>query len=455
MRRASPGPRAGMPTCTGVRRLLAAAAVALASVSAAAAQEAPLTLERLEAMALANNPTLGQARTQVEASRGRARAAGAFPNPIVGYSAEEMSFGPVIQGGEHGVFVEQTIPLGGKLGLARQVFVRETSEAESLAEIQRQRILTTVRRLYYEALAAERRVAVQERLAGLVGEASTVTRQLYNVGAADHPDVLETDVEGRRALLQLERARNRRFTIWRQLAAAVGEPGLRPQPMAGTIEEAIPELERDAALGAVLERSPQLAAARAAVERNRAALDLARRETFPDLFLRGGVNYNRELLETRGPASDRRRVGWEGTFEAGVSLPLFNRNQGGVSAALAEQSRAELEVRRLELALESRFSEVFEQYVTALRASETYRTEMLPRAEEAYRLYLARYREMAAAYPQVLIAQRSLLELTDEYLESLDGAWRAALTVQGLLVDGALEEPGRRGESPAIDENRR
>ena len=107
MRRASPGPRAGMPTCTGVRRLLAAAAVALASVSAAAAQEAPLTLERLEAMALANNPTLGQARTQVEASRGRARAAGAFPNPIVGYSAEEMSFGPVIQGGEHGIFVER------------------------------------------------------------------------------------------------------------------------------------------------------------------------------------------------------------------------------------------------------------------------------------------------------------------------------------------------------------
>ena len=98
---------------------------------------------------------------------------------------------------------------------------------------------------------------------------------------------------------------------------------------------------------------------------------------------------------------------------------------------------------------------MFEQYVTALQASEAYRTEMLPRAEEAYRLYLARYREMAAAYPQVLIAQRSLLELTDEYLESLDGAWRAALTVQGLLVDGALEEPGRRGESPAIDENRR
>jgi cobalt-zinc-cadmium efflux system outer membrane protein len=429
--------------------------LAYASLSAAPAQEAPLTLEQLEAMALANNPTLGQARADIEASRGRARDAGAFPNPIVGYSAEEMSFGPVIQGGEHGVFVEQTIPLGGKRGLARDVFLREASEAETLAELQQQRILTTVRTLYYEALAAERRVEVNERLAQLVGEATTVTRQLYNVGAADHPDVLETDVEGRRVLLQLERARNRRFAIWRRLAAAVGDPGLRPRPLAGTIEAAIPELERDAALRTVLERSPQLAAARATVERARAVLGQARRETFPDLFLRGGVNYNRELLETRGPANERRRVGWEGTLEAGVSLPLFNRNQGGISAARAEQSRAELEVRRIELALESRFSEVFEQYLTALRASETYRAEMLPRAEEAYRLYLARYREMAAAYPQVLIAQRSLLELTDEYLQTLDEAWRAALIVQGLLVEGALEEAARPGEAMAMDGGRR
>lgn len=433
-----------------MRLLAAAIALAIASASVRA-QDAPLTLERLEAMALANNPTLGQARAEVDASRGRAQQAGAFPNPIVGYSAEEVSFGPVIQGGEHGVFVEQTIPLGGKLALARQVSLRETSQAESFAEIQRQRVLTTVRTLYYEALTAERRVAVSERLAQLVGEATTVTRQLYNVGAADHPDVLETDVEGRRALLQLERARNRRFTIWRQLAAAVGDQALRPQPLAGTIETAIPELERDAALRAVLEGSPQLAAARAALERSRAVVSQSRRETFPDLFLRGGINYNRERLETRTPENDRRRVGWEGTFEAGVSLPLFNRNQGGVSAARAEQSRAELEVRRMELALESRFSQIFEEYLTALRASEAYRTEMLPSAEQAYRLYLARYREMAAAYPQVLIAQRSLLELTDEYLETLDDAWRAALAVQGLLVEGALEEPGRVREPNRVD----
>ena len=128
-------------------------------------------------------------------------------------------------------------------------------------------------------------------------------------------------------------------------------------------------------------------------------------------------------------------------------MPLFNRNSGGVAAARADETRAQAEVMRLELALQSRAASEFATYLTARRASEVYRTEILPRAEEAYRLYLARYREMAAAYPQVLVAQRTLFELSAEYLEQLDEAWQAALGLQGFLADDALEPPASAGES--------
>jgi cobalt-zinc-cadmium efflux system outer membrane protein len=37
--------------------------------------------------------------------------------------------------------------------------------------------------------------------------------------------------------------------------------------------------------------------------------------------------------------------------------------------------------------------------------------EMLPRAEQAYKLYQTNYHKMAAAYPQVLISQRTLFQL--------------------------------------------
>lgn len=418
-----------------------------AQVPSPAAAPPPLTLEQVERMALESNPTLRQAASGVDAARGRARQAGAWFNPTIGYAGEELKPGEVIRVGEHGVFYDQQIPLGGKLRLSRQVFEREADQAQLFVDLQRERVLAAVRTLFYEILTTERRVDVLDRLSQLASEAVGISRQLYNVGAADRPDVLESEIESDRIQLELTAARNRRFSLWRRLAATVGDRSLGPRPLAG-VADAVPEIARDAALADVLDRSPQVRAARAEVERNRAIVTRARREPFPDLFVRAAVAYNRELLE-RGPGGTAKPIGWElGTLEAGISVPLFNRNTGAVAAARADQARAEAELGRLELATEARLASVFDDYLTALRATEVYRDRVLPRAEESYRLYLTRYREMAAAYPQVLVAQRTLFQMTDEYFQNLEGAWRAALRIRGFLLDeNGLGTPFRIGEA--------
>ena len=276
---------------------------------------------------------------------------------------------------------------------------------------------------------------MQERLAALASEAVGVTAQLFNVGAADRPDFLASEVAARRAQLDLNAAKNRAYAVRQQLAAMVGRADVATRPFAGSIDHAFPALERDAALRAVVEQSPQMRAARAELVRAQAMTAQARRETYPDLFLRGGAAHNRERGEDTG-----RAIGWEGQLEAGISVPLFSRNKGGIAAAPADETAAQSDLRRLELALQSRAASEFATYLTALRASEAYRTEILPRAEEAYTLYLARYREMGAAYPQVLVAQRTFFELSAEYLESLNDAWRSALRIQGYLAGEGLEE---------------
>lgn len=399
-----------------------------------------ITLEQLEQLALQNNPTGSAAAAAIDAARGRTRQAGAFPNPVVGYSGEEIKTGHLDRRGEHGFFVDQTIPLGGKLRLSQNVFERTIQQAEAVRDLQRLRILTSVRQAYYSVLATERRIEVQERLAALASEAVGVTAQLFNVGAADRPDYLEIEIESRRSQLRLNRSRNERFALRAQLAALTGVRDVADRPLAGSIDAAIPNLEREQVLRTLLEQSPELRAARADLERTRAVATLARRETFPDLFVRGGSAYNRERGEDTG-----RPIGWEGTLEAGVSVPLFNRNAGGIAAARADVTRAQAEVTRLELSLQSRGASRFADYLTALRAAESYRSEILPRAEEAYRLYLSRYREMAAAYPQVLVAQRTFFEVSTEYLESLNEAWRAALQLQGLLAGDGLDAPAAAG----------
>ena len=393
-----------------------------------------LTLAELEQRALLRNPTMAQAAAEVDAARGRAKQAGLLPNPTIGYSGDEISRGPVIRGGEHGLFVEQTIPLGGKLGLSRRIFERQTMQAEVLVDAQRARILTDVRMLYYTALAAQRRVDVRERLAGIAAEAVGVSRQLYNTGAADQPDVLASEIEARQTQLMLEAAQNDRYRVWRRLASVVGDIGLMPQPLDGSIDGTLPELDRDAVLREVLTQSPEIKATRLAVEQAQASLTRARREPAPDLVVRGGPRYNRELLEANGQP-----VGWEAAVDVGLVVPLFNRNQGAIATAGAELGRAQQEVSRLELELRSRVADAFDQYLTALRSAEAYRTDVLPRAEQSYQLYLARYRQGAAAYPQVLIAQRTLFQATDQYIDAAANAWTSALALQGWLLTGGLD----------------
>lgn len=422
-----------------VRGLVMAAAVVAAwqpayAQAPAVASAPPITLAELERLALDNNPTTRAAQAARDAAAARARQAGMWPNPIVGYSGEEITRRAVDPRGEHGFFVEQTFLLGGKLRLSREVFERAVEQAEARIDLQRQRIVTSVRSLYYEVLTAERRVELYDRLAALGAEAVGVTAQLFNVGAADRPDFLEMEIEARRVQLELNAARNDAYALRQRLAAVVGSPEVAGRPLAGAIDQAIPELEHEATMRALVDGSPQIRAARAEMARAQAVTARARRDTYPNLFLRGGALYNRERGETT-----RQPIGWEGQIEGGISIPLFNRNQGGVAAARADETRVEADLRRLELSLQAQGAVEFARYLTALRSAESYRAEILPRAEQAYTLYLARYRELAAAYPQVLVAQRTLFDMSVRYLTSVEDAWRSALRLQGMLPGDALQ----------------
>ena len=127
-----------------------------------------------------------------------------------------------------------------------------------------------------------------------------MTAQLFNVGAADRPDYLEIEIESRRLQLQLNRSRNERFALRAQLAALTGVSDVADRPLAGSIDVAIPNLEREQIVRTLLQQSPELRAARADLERARAVTARARRQTFPDLFLRGGSDYKVRLSAAIG-----------------------------------------------------------------------------------------------------------------------------------------------------------
>jgi outer membrane protein, heavy metal efflux system len=394
-----------------------------------------LRLEDLVQMALANNPTMGQVRANMQVAAGLVRQAGLYPNPTVGYYADEIRGGSY-GGGEQGGFVSQTIVLGGKLGAARRVARSEANIVETSSEVQRLRISNNVRTLFYEVLAAQRMVEVRQNLVRLAGDAVETSRQLGNVGQADRPDILQAEVEQQQATVGLRVAERNLQASWRVLAAVVGKPDLPVTGLEGDLES-IPELDYQESVASALRESPAVKLAQQEVERAEASLVQARKAPIPDLQVTGIVMQSYEALPESG-----RPTGLMGGAQIGVQLPVFNRNQGNIAAAKGEIESAREELARVKLELERNLACLFRDYESARVTAQQYRGEMLPRAEEAYKLYRTNYQRMAGAYPQVLISQRTLFQLEADYIQALDNTWQSALLIRGFGLTDGLAEPG-------------
>jgi cobalt-zinc-cadmium efflux system outer membrane protein len=403
-----------------------------APVEAAAA--APTTLADLEQMALRGNPTLAQAAANVEASRGRALQSGLYPNPTVGYLGDRINAGGTA-GEMQGLFIDQTVVTAGKLRLNRAKFGQEVSQMEARALAQQYRVLNGVRTRYYQLLAMQRLLDVRADLLKVAENAVTTTEQLQNVGAANKPDVLEARIEARQERVALENARALYEAAWKQLAAFVGEPCLPRGRLEGDLEApgAVPDY--DAALTHLLEASPELQAARAEVGRDQFSLKREQVEPIPNLQVQVSNGYD---FETRNEVT---------SVQVGVRLPLFDHNQGNIHAAQAQLARSQAEVCRVELSLRQRMARAHARYRTALVLVEAYRDRSLPDAKQAYDLYLDSFRKRAAAWPQVLVAQRTYFQLSVEYVQALEQLRESETAILGLLlVDGLDAPPGPNGE---------
>ena len=99
--------------------------------------------------------TTGSLSTVAKA-RGLRRQVGLYPNPVDGYSAEEI--GDEGQAGLQGAFLSQTIVTGDKLDLNRNVVDWEVQSLLWELDAQRLRVRNGVRAQFYRTLAARRRL---------------------------------------------------------------------------------------------------------------------------------------------------------------------------------------------------------------------------------------------------------------------------------------------------------
>jgi outer membrane protein, heavy metal efflux system len=405
-----------------------------------AAQGALVNLEQVENIARQSNPTLRQAEAEIRAAKARQQQAGLYPNPTVGYTGDEIRGGSV-GGGKEGFFVQQTFVTAGKLGLSRAVFGKEAKLASLEADEQRIRVESAVRMAFLRVLAAQEMLDARRDMAKIAQDNADTQRRLLNAGQADETEVLDAEVEVQRMRMGTRMQENTLREEWRSLTSVIGQPDMPMATVSGDLEHGWPELNEEEAVEAITKESPAVRIAEAASDHAQSLLARSRREPIPDVQVRGGMEYNNELLD-RLPFAK----GWEGIAEVSVPIPIFNRSQGDVAAARANVDRAELEKRRIALTLRDRAAAAVDQYANARLMAVEFRDEILPRAKKAYGLMSEKYGLMLASYPRVLESQRRLYELQIEYIAALEGVWTNGIALQGFLLTDGLESPARPGE---------
>jgi outer membrane protein TolC len=266
------------------------------SISAFAAQPEfrSQSLKQLAAEALRRNPEILAAQKRYEAARQRPDAASSLPDPMfsAGYSSAGRPWLGAGIGTEPtanvGFMVSQEFPFPGKRKLRGDIAQKEAQgEFEQYQSVELS-VLARLRKAWHELHHAYAMIEVLERNRELQKRFLAVTESRYSIGKAMQPDLFRiqtqlTLLETKIVRMEQEK-RSREAQINSLLLRPLGTPIARPEDIpAGEFTIKLEELFAGAD-----KNSPMLKRDKKMIERSESALNLARKEYYPDYTLGAG-----------------------------------------------------------------------------------------------------------------------------------------------------------------------
>lgn len=387
-------------------------------------QPAGLTLEAIESMALANNPTIAELVATTQKAAGFKCQVGLQANPTVGYNGTQIADRGTDQ---HTVFISQTIITGDKLALNRAV-LNEALRAQLMQlEAQKYRIATDIRITFYEALAAQQRVNLIRDFQSVADKGVDIAEQLKEAQEGSQLEIVQAKVQKNEIDLALRQAQIRFDAAWREMAALAGNPDMMPVPLQGTLPGAETALDWSVVASTMIASSPEVQSAQARISQARANLCRQQAQPIPNLDLQLASGYDN--------ATDNGLI----NFQVGAPIPVFNKNQGNISAARAEYVRASRELERIQNSIKARLAQVSRDYDSSLAAVEQYSKDILPNSEDGLRLAELAYKAGETSFVQVLVARRTYFDTNLQYIVSQQQLAQARARVDGFVLTGALD----------------
>ena len=384
----------------------------------------PLSLSDLQRIACTNNPLLRQAASDIEAARGAAQQAGAYPNPTIGYASTGVGpgGGPTVGG-----TVSQTIKTFDKLGLAKAQPRKICGAAELAFRRAQTDLMWNVRQNYYNVLVAEESVRANRGLVELTDEVYRVMIDMLRGGQDVSPSYqpAQMAVFAEQARTALVTARNQRLLAWRQLAATMGVPHMPPTALSGNVHRPLPKIDFEKALAHVLSEHTDVLTTATAIEKARLNLRLAQVTPYPDVTV--GVSLTNDLT---APGPSRLVTG----VNVSVPVPIFDQNKGAIRQSQAALLRANEEPHRVQMVLTANFSDAYRRYEENRTLLQMYQKTILPKQALSFRGAVKLMEvQNQVAITDLISAEQNLITVIGNYLPILQAQWQAVADVSSLL----------------------
>ncbi|HXG03542.1 MAG TPA: TolC family protein [Candidatus Binatia bacterium] len=425
----------------GGRWLVLAAAGSLAWLPGAGGAQPPapageMTVQELVARALAANPDLQAARTELEAALGRLRQAGLRPNPTLDVGGQK-ALGP-----DSNLMIGLTVPLdrGGRKAARVAVAESELQAKQAQLRERERRLAADVRAKAGEYLAARRNLGVTDELLQVDRAALRLIHERVRQGAAPPLEENLMLVEVNRLEATREMQAGRLEVIALQLKALAGMTPGAVLSLRGELAAPAPILDRSEAIGRAIERRPDIEMSRAELAAARARIHREQAEGRWDASVTIGYQRQDFGFMLRGLADGGGTRPIRDVFHyfgAGVSvtLPVLNRNQGNIAAAEAEARAAERRLEFTELIVRQEVSAAFAQYDAARRSLAIYERGVREAARRNLDVVRRTYELGRATLLEVIAEQRRYIDIENGYTEALKQVYDAVVEVERAVGD--------------------
>src|ERR1039457_6989661 len=362
--------------------------------------------------ALENNREILAAQKRYEAVRQRPTPDSSLPEPMVslGYNSVGNPLPGAGLGSQAlanvGVMVSQEVPFPGKLKLKGDMASKEAQAEFQQYQAVQLAVISRLKQAYYHLQYTYAATDLLVRNRDLLEKLLKVTEDRYSVGRAAQQDVFKAQtqtsiLETRLGKLEQER-KSRSAETASSLNRAVGTPlgrpeDVKPKELTATLEELF---------AAARQNSPMLGRDRKMIERSELAVNLARKECYPDVTLNAGYYFMGGMPPMYEVRADFK-----------VPVYFWRKQRAGVNEQVSNLSQSRRTYEATDQSLRYQIQEDFLMAQASARLMKLYTQTVVPQGNLALESSLSTYETGTVDFLSVLSNFTMVLDYEMSYYD--------------------------------------